>query len=158
MSIFFYQRTLGTHFINFVAGIEFIQNNYNWFTAERRNFANNYPAELNFGNADEQYASGSNPGINRWKNYFGRANYTFRDRYIAEFVWRYQGSSKFAPETRWGFFPGVSLAYRITEEPYWKNLGIDRVIPYMKIRASWGKTGNDLIPPISSSPYITSLA
>jgi hypothetical protein len=115
-SFFTYQRTFNVHNVNVTAGLEFIENNYSWFMAERRSFANNYPAELNFGSEDEQYASGSNPGINRWKNYFGRVNYIFRDKYIADFVWRYQGSSKFAPETRWGFFPGISLAYRISEE------------------------------------------
>ncbi|HLO57260.1 MAG TPA: TonB-dependent receptor [Bacteroidales bacterium] len=141
-----YQRKFDDHNLNIVTGMELIQNNYFWFTAERRNFTLNYPDELNFGDEDKQYASGSNPGINRWKNYFGRFNYTLKDRYIAEFVWRYQGSSKFSPSTRWGFFPGISLAYRIAEEPFWKDLPFAGFIPYMKIRASWGKTGNDLIP------------
>jgi TonB-linked SusC/RagA family outer membrane protein len=144
---FTYQRKISSHNINIVAGIEIIQNNYNWFTAERRNFISNYPDELNFGNADEQYASGSNPGINRWKNYFGRVNYTFRDKYIAEFLWRYQGSSKFSPSTRWGFFPGLSIAWRVAEEEFWKTTSLSGLIPYMKLRGSWGKTGNDLIPP-----------
>jgi len=142
-----YERKFSSHRVNLVAGIEFIENNYNWFTAERRNFAHNYPAELDFGAEDEQYASGSNPGINRWQNLFGRVNYAFRDKYIADFVWRYQGSSKFAPETRWGFFPGISLAYRISEEEFWKNTINPNTISYFKLRASWGKTGNDLIPP-----------
>jgi TonB-linked SusC/RagA family outer membrane protein len=146
-SFFTYQRTFDAHNVNAVAGIEFIENNYNWFTAERRNFAQNYPAELNFGDEDEQYASGSNPGTNRWQNFFGRVNYAFRDKYIADFVWRYQGSSKFAPETRWGFFPGISIAYRISEERFWQDLIPYKLISYMKLRASWGKTGNDLIPP-----------
>ncbi len=142
-----YQRTFNTHNVNVVAGMELIENNYNWFSAERRNFVHNYPAELNFGNEDEQYASGSNPGTNRWQNFFGRVNYSYRDRYIADFVWRYQGSSKFAPESRWGFFPGISVAYRISEEEFWKDLISDKVISSLKLRASWGKTGNDLIPP-----------
>ena len=142
-----YQRTFQAHFVNVIAGMEYIQNNYNWFNAERRNFANNYPAELNFGNEDEQYASGSNPGINRWSNYFGRVNYSFRNTYIAEFVWRYQGSSKFSPETRWGFFPGISLAYRVSEEKFWNDSNLSGLISYLKFRFSWGKTGNDLIPP-----------
>jgi TonB-dependent starch-binding outer membrane protein SusC len=146
-SFFTYQRTFNVHTVNAVAGMEVIENNYNWFTAERRNFNQSYPAELNFGDEDEQYASGSNPGTNRWQNFFGRVNYAFRDKYIADFVWRYQGSSKFAPETRWGFFPGISLAYRISEEQFWKNSIPDKLISYLKLRASWGKTGNDLIPP-----------
>jgi len=146
-SFFTFQRKFNLHYVNAVAGLEIIQNNYNWFTAERRNFANNFPDELNFGNEDEQYAYGSNPGTNRWQNYFGRVNYSFRDKYIGDFVWRYQGSSKFAPDTRWGFFPGVSLAYRISAEQFWRNSLLSQLLPTLKIRTSWGKTGNDLIPP-----------
>jgi TonB-linked SusC/RagA family outer membrane protein len=143
-----YQKTFrDIHEVTLLGGVEAIQNSSNWFTAERRNFANNFPAELNFGDINQQYANGSNPGINRWLNYFGRANYSFRGKYIAEFVWRYQGSSKFAPETRWGFFPGVSLAYRISNESFWRNNEINNIINNLKFRGSWGKTGNDLITP-----------
>jgi hypothetical protein len=102
---------------------------------------------LNFGNSNYQYSNGSNPGVNRWQNYFGRVNYTFKSKYIAEFVWRYQGSSKFAPETRWGFFPGLSVAYRISEENFWQNNGLGSLINNLKLRFSYGKTGNDRIAP-----------
>lgn len=135
------------HNVNLTAGMEVIENNYNWFSAQRLNFNQNYPAELNFGDANQQYASGSNPGTNRWQNFFGRVNYSFKEKYIAEFVWRYQGSSKFHPDTRWGFFPGISLAYRISEEKFWNEGKINNTIDDLKIRASYGKTGNDLIPP-----------
>ncbi len=145
---FTYQRKFtDIHHVNITAGFEFIENNFNWFSAQRLNFSQNYPAELNFGDANQQYASGSNPGTNRWQNYFGRVNYSFKEKYIAEFVWRYQGSSKFHPDTRWGFFPGISLAYRISEEKFWTDSKIHNVINDLKLRASYGKTGNDLIPP-----------
>jgi TonB-dependent starch-binding outer membrane protein SusC len=147
-SLVSYQRTYNEiHDINFLVGVEAIEETSNWFSAERRNFANNFPEELNFGNSNYQYANGSNPGVNRWQNYFGRANYTFKNKYIAEFVWRYQGSSKFASETRWGFFPGISLAYRISEENFWKNKISPNLINNLKLRFSFGKTGNDLIDP-----------
>jgi TonB-linked SusC/RagA family outer membrane protein len=147
-TILSYQKFINNvHDVNLIAGMEVIENNSNWFSAERRDFANSFPAELNFGNSNYQYANGSNPGINRWLNYFGRVNYAFKDKYIVEFVWRYQGSSKFAPDKRWGFFPGLSAAYRISEENFWKNSAVSEVINSLKIRASWGKTGNDLITP-----------
>lgn len=145
---FQYQKKIAdVHNVNLIAGIEAIENNYNWFSAQRLNFTQNYPEELNFGDVNQQFASGSNPGTNRWQNYFGRVNYAFSDKYIAEFVWRYQGSSKFAPETRWGFFPGISLAYRLSEENFWKGSAINNLISNLKLRTSYGKTGNDLIPP-----------
>lgn len=143
-----YQKKIKVnHDVNLVAGVEFIQNNYTWFSATRKNFSQNYPEELNFGDPNEQYAAGSNPGTNRWKNYFGRANYSYKHKYIAEFVWRYQGSSKFHPDTRWGFFPGFSAAYRISEEDFWQSSNLLNNISDLKLRASYGKTGNDLIPP-----------
>jgi len=143
-----YQRNINqVHDINLLAGIEAIENKSNWFSAERRNFTSDFPAELNFGSSGSQYANGSNPGTNRWLNYFGRVNYAFDSKYIAEFVWRYQGSSKFASDTRWGFFPGVSVAYRISEENFWNDSGAGKIINNLKLRGSWGKTGNDLITP-----------
>ena len=143
-----YQRNINqVHDINLLAGIEAIENKSNWFSAERRNFTNDFPAELNFGDSGSQYANGSNPGTNRWLNYFGRVNYAYDSKYIAEFVWRYQGSSKFASDTRWGFFPGISVAYRISEENFWKDSGAGKIINNLKLRGSWGKTGNDLITP-----------
>jgi len=78
-------------------------------------------------------------------NYLGRINYAYDQKYMIEFVWRYQGSSKFYEQNRYGFFPGVSAAYRISEENFWKNGSINKIINGLKIRASWGLTGNDKI-------------
>src|SRR5205085_4231819 len=77
-------------------------------------------------------------------NYFGRVNYDFKEKYLAEFVWRYQGSYIFPENKRFGFFPGISVGYKISEENFWKdNLSF---INTLKLRASWGRTGNDQIP------------
>lgn len=143
-----YQRTFNkVHDVSVLLGVESIENTSNWFSAERRNYTVSFPDELNFGDPNSQYSNGSNPGKNRWLNYFGRVNYSYKSKYMAEFVWRYQGSSKFASETRWGFFPGVSLAYRLSEEDFWKDSKLGRLMGNLKLRASYGKTGNDLIDP-----------
>jgi TonB-linked SusC/RagA family outer membrane protein len=142
-----YDRTFAAmHAVNILVGIEALENNSNWFSAERRSFTAEFPEELNFGATNSQYANGSNPGSNRWQNYFGRVNYAYKGKYLAEFVWRYQGTSKFASRTRWGFFPGISAGYRISEEDFWKE-AFGNSINNLKIRGSWGKTGNDLIDP-----------
>ncbi len=143
-----YQRTFNkVHDVSVLLGVESIENTSNWFSAERRNYTVSFPDELNFGDPNSQYSNGSNPGKNRWLNYFGRVNYSYKSKYMAEFVWRYQGSSKFASETRWGFFPGVSLAYRLSDEDFWKDSQLGRLMGNLKLRASYGKTGNDLIDP-----------
>lgn len=74
-------------------------------------------------------------------SYLGRVNYSFRNRYFAQFLFRSDASSKFAPENYWGFFPSVSLGWVISDEDFFKrNISW---INYLKLRGSLGKTGND---------------
>ncbi|UOE47245.1 TonB-dependent receptor [Mucilaginibacter sp. SMC90] len=75
------------------------------------------------------------------RSFFGRLNYDFKQRYLIEAVFRYDGSSKFAGGNRWGFFPAVAAGWRISEEPFMKNA--DKYISNLKLRASWGQTGNN---------------
>src|SRR5690606_25285207 len=76
-------------------------------------------------------------------NYFGRVNYGYKSKYLAEFVWRVDGSYIFPKAGRHGFFPGVSLGWRMSEENFWKEgLGC---INDAKLRLSSGQTGNDRI-------------
>lgn len=76
-------------------------------------------------------------------SYFGRINYLFRERYILNVSARWDGSSRFGSNSKWGFFPAVSTAWVITNEPFMKNIGL---IDYAKLRLSWGKSGNNQIP------------
>lgn len=68
------------------------------------------------------------------RSYFGRINYAFDSRYLFEVNMRYDGSSRFAPDNRWGLFPSFSAGWRISEEKFMKGLPIDN----LKLRASWG--------------------
>jgi TonB-linked SusC/RagA family outer membrane protein len=86
-------------------------------------------------------ADGGGPSENAMKALVGRANYEYAGKYIAEFSFRYDGSSKFPEGSQWGFFPSVQLAYRISEESFLKdNLP---VLNNLKIRATWGQLGHD---------------
>ena len=76
-------------------------------------------------------------------SYLGRISYNYASRYLFQFLFRSDASTKFAPENYWGFFPGVSAGWVISEEDWFKN-----ALPwaeYVKIRASWGRTGRDNI-------------
>lgn len=75
------------------------------------------------------------------RSFFGRVNYAYKDRYLLEANIRYDGSSKFAPSNRWGIFPSFSAGWRLSEEPFMKNL--NNHIQNLKLRASWGKLGNN---------------
>lgn len=73
----------------------------------------------------------------------GRVTYAFSDKYLAEFLFRYDGSSKFADRYQWGFFPGGSVGWRISEEEFIKNSSSLSFIDQLKVRASYGVTGDD---------------
>jgi len=73
----------------------------------------------------------------------GRFNYAFADRYLAEILFRYDGSSKFAPGSQWGFFPAASLGWRVSEEGFFKSASALSFISQLKLRGSYGKTGDD---------------
>lgn len=72
-------------------------------------------------------------------SYYGRLNYTFMDRFLLTATFRRDGSSRFAKDNRWGTFPSVALAWRVSREPVWEN--ISNVINDFKLRASYGVTG-----------------
>ncbi|HEX8530472.1 MAG TPA: SusC/RagA family TonB-linked outer membrane protein, partial [Cytophagales bacterium] len=86
------------------------------------------------------YNRNANPQLSVLNSVFGRFNYGFADRYLLEFTWRYDGSSKLAPQNRWLFYPAASVAWRLTNEPFMGNFG-ERVAN-VKLRASHGKVGN----------------
>ncbi len=72
-------------------------------------------------------------------SFFGRLNYNLNDRYLAAFSIRRDGSSRFGPSNAWGVFPSVSLAWRISGEPFMSSF---RSLSDLKLRAAWGRTGN----------------
>ncbi|MBB1286494.1 SusC/RagA family TonB-linked outer membrane protein [Flavisolibacter sp. BT320] len=74
------------------------------------------------------------------QSFLGRANYSYKNRYLASFLFRSDASSKFAPENYWGFFPSLSLGWIVSDESFFKNV---TWINFLKLRASVGKTGND---------------
>jgi len=88
---------------------------------------------------------------------FGRLNYAYQHRYLVEAVFRYDGSSRFGEARRWGFFPAFSVGWRISEEPFMEPL--KTVFDDLKLRASWGRTGNnasgnyDHMPTYGAVPY-----
>lgn len=80
--------------------------------------------------------------VSSWANmgYFARINYNYKEKYLLELNGRLDGSYKYRGKDRWGFFPSVSLGYRLSEEPYWKSL--KPILPYTKLRFSYGSLGD----------------
>lgn len=139
-----YDRNFGDHGINFLAGMERDWSDIESFEGYRRYFLSTAIHHFNAGGDKEKSATSNGGNWERARmNYFGRIAYNYKEKYLAEFVWRYDGSYMFAAGNRFGFFPGVLLGYRISEETFWKeNLSF---INYFKLRASWGQMGNDQV-------------
>lgn len=111
------------------------------FDAYTEGFLGNELTEINAGTTNKD-ANGTSSQT-RLESYFGRAAYNFDKRYFIEFNFRYDGSSRFAENNRWGFFPAVSGAWRISNEAFFQNV---KAVNDLKIRGSWGKLGNQNIP------------
>jgi TonB-linked SusC/RagA family outer membrane protein len=74
----------------------------------------------------------------------GRLNYSYKGKYLAEFIYRRDGSNKYMPgKDQWGSFPGFSVGWRVTQEPFFRKLISDRVLTDLKIRASYGEAGDE---------------
>lgn len=86
-------------------------------------------------------------------SFLGRANYSYADKYLLTISYRADGSSVFGAKNKWGYFPSASLAWRASEEEFIKNLNL---FSDLKLRGSWGKTGNQAISPYGSLAKIGS--
>jgi TonB-linked SusC/RagA family outer membrane protein len=135
-------RIAEKHRIKILAGSEVSKGISETFQASRKYFVSSSIDQLFAGGDLEKDNTGSASESARM-NYFGRVNYDFMSKYLVEFVWRYDGSYIFPADKRWGFFPGFSIGWVASEENFWKN-NIP-FINYLKLRGSWGQTGNDRI-------------
>ena len=136
-----YARTFNKiHKINAFAAYEQYNSRYDYLSGRRQDFIATTVDELFAGDSNSQTNNGTASESARM-NFFGRIDYGYKDRYLFQFNWRYDGSENFPQGNRFGFFPGVSVGWRISEENFWKN-NIDWM-NYLKLRASWGQMGND---------------
>ncbi len=142
LSIASYDRSFGDHTIGVMAGIQRETIEHSNFGAHRRYYLSSAIDQIFAGSDDEKNNEGS-----AWErarlSYFGRVNYNFSEKYLLEFLWRYDGSYNFPEDTRYGFFPGILAGWTISEESFWQSsIGF---IDYLKIRGSYGQMGNDQI-------------
>jgi TonB-dependent starch-binding outer membrane protein SusC len=139
-----YERTFASvHTIKIMAGAERRSGKNDYFNAFRKNYISTAVDQLFAGATDQYMSNTGSASQNAYQSYFGRVNYDYGRKYLAEFVWRYDGSYMFPEDKRYGFFPGVSAGWRISEEDFFKNNV--SFINNLKIRGSWGQTGNDRI-------------
>jgi TonB-dependent starch-binding outer membrane protein SusC len=139
-----YERTIGSdHNFKLMAGTESQKGLTNWFSAFRKNYVTNLIDQMFAGANDTYMSNDGSASQNAHMSYFGRLNYDYKQKYLVEFLVRYDGSYMFGPTKNYGTFPGVSVGWRLSDEGFWKdNI---KFFDDFKIRASWGQTGNDRI-------------
>ena len=139
-----YEKNLGDHYIKLLGGITREESEQSYITAFKRFFLSNDLDQLSFGGQDGQSSAGSAYQIARL-NYYGRLNYNFKEKYLLEMVFRYDGSYLFPEDKRYGFFPGGSAGWVLSKEDFFKdNVSF---IDYFKLKGSYGKLGNDNVAP-----------
>ncbi len=128
------------HYAKVFLGTSYEDYNESPLKAIRKDFVNNSLGAIDGGSTiPDNTTTTGNKYQKKFQSYFGRFNYSFKDRYLFEANMRIDGSSQFASEERWGYFPSVSGAWRITQESFvpetnWLN--------ELKLRGSWGQLGN----------------
>lgn len=140
-----YERTIGKNYFKVMAGMQTEQYRVNWTSARKAGLI--VPSMPHIDTTSgilhgEEVSPTANGGVSEWRTagFFGRINYNYAEKYLAEINLRYDGSSRFAEGKRWGFFPSFSLGYNIAKEEYFAPAR-----PYvgtLKIRASYGSLGN----------------
>ncbi|MFZ4862095.1 SusC/RagA family TonB-linked outer membrane protein [Sphingobacterium sp. Mn56C] len=138
-----YDKTFdAVHKLNVMAGYSYLKNQYEGFGAERRRFDTDFFGYNNIGAGTDARMGDvfSYKGEAKLISFFGRANYIFNDRYMLTGTLRRDGSSRFGPNHKWGWFPSISAAWRISQEDFmaathsWLN--------NLKLRLGYGVTGN----------------
>ncbi|HEY0040272.1 MAG TPA: SusC/RagA family TonB-linked outer membrane protein, partial [Flavisolibacter sp.] len=148
-----YNLKLNGHSFTVLQGGSYEEYRKDEFTAFANGMINNNFFSLNFA---DPLTKTSNDLVQTWAlgSAFGRFNYNFKDRYLFEASYRYDGSSRLAPENRWQLFPSFSAAWRVSEESFMKKVSF---LNNLKLRGSWGQLGNgsvlglyDYIPLLTS--------
>ncbi len=146
-----YQKIFGKHSVNAVAGYTTYKNKYDDFNASKKGMADGIWV-LNAGSDDP--TAGGTAHENTMISYLGRVIYSYANRYIFTGTFRRDGSSRFSDSKRWGNFPSLSAAWNVANESFFSNWNTP--ISQLKIRASFGKLGNQEIGDYQYTGAITS--
>ena len=150
-NFFNYNKKFGDHVISATLGNTYSPSNMSRsIAASGSNYTSTEIKNVALANSNSITGANVNSGKSRL-SYFSRVGYTFKDRYVLNVSARRDASSVFGANNRWGTFYGVGFAWSISEEEFMKSVD---VISNLKLRGSYGKTGNDNIQPFLTSQSI----
>lgn len=149
-----FDKEWSNYHLNVLGGYTAQENYFEFFGAGRRNFPSG-DDELLYLNAGDVLSQTNSGGAGEWAmaSYLGRVNVTLFDRYLFTASLRADGSSRFSPDNRWGYFPSVALGWNVAQEPFMAG---QTIFDRLKLRASWGIVGNDKTQLYPSFGSITS--
>jgi len=152
-----YQDQFADHNFSLLGGFELLDSRNEFlggigYNLTMESFDN---AWLSVGTDEENQANWGGMGLESLASYFGRVNYDYANKYMLEGVLRFDGSSKFGPDDRWGTFPAVSVGWVISREDFMQD---NQYLNYLKLRAGWGQNGSDNIGQFTYTPLITTHA
>ncbi|MEY4133950.1 MAG: hypothetical protein RL386_300 [Bacteroidota bacterium] len=149
-----YSRDFGAHRISVLAGYTRQSRGGEVIGGSRLNLIGDTEEFFYLNSGDSETATNFNYGFNpeRYESILFRLNYNWKERYLFTGTFRRDGSSKFGRERRFGNFPSLALAWRVTEEPFLKD---QNLISNLKLRGSWGRLGNDKFPSDAAIPTVT---
>ncbi len=142
------KKIANDHSIGAILGTQLEEYTYKYVYSRRNEAPKTGLTEVNAGTGGIR-GEGNMEGL-RMFSYFGRLNYSFKDKYLFEANFRADASSRFSKDNRWGYFPGFSAGWRLIEESFIKDLNL---FSNLKLRASWGQLGNQIIS--GYWPYLT---
>ena len=137
-----YDHTFGKHTVGAMVGYSEEYFDWKWNSGYRSGFINNTQRELNLGDASSQTNNSGHYDLGL-QSVFGRINYNYDNKYLFEANVRRDGSSRFSKGNKWGSFPSFSAGWVMTEEKFMKDTR--SWLDMLKLRASWGKLGNQNI-------------
>ncbi|MEH0152799.1 TonB-dependent receptor [Limibacter armeniacum] len=140
-NILTYSKEFGNHSIDALAGFTYQKTQIKESEVEANNFLTDKIKTLNAGTIIGGETSGSEHVL---MSYLSRASYAYKGKYLLSASIRWDGSSRFGPANKYGFFPSVSAGWRVTEENF--MAGIKPLVSDLKLRVSYGATGNNGIP------------
>lgn len=149
---FNYNKTIGDHQITGLLGLSWSENTYNYLTASASKFSSNFYQWNNLGAGSNPPTVGSSNTRGALNSYFARATYSYQGKYMLTATGRYDGSSKFGTNFKYGFFPSVGAAWRISKEGF---VADSNTISNLKLRLSAGQTGNQEIGNYITQTYIS---
>ncbi|MCE7040771.1 TonB-dependent receptor [Dyadobacter sp. CY312] len=142
-----YNKTVGIHQIQGLLGTSSLGTNFEEYTSSGNNQASPLTSYHDLNSNTISKVLGSKLRETRIASFFGRINYKLNNKYIFQASLRTDGSSVLAAGNKWGYFPSVSGAWRVIEEPFLQN---SNVVNDLKLRLSWGKSGNAAIDPYAT--------